>query len=1039
MPIPLHVHSHFTLLGATPSIEALVRQAAAEGLPALALTDANALYGAVRFARASEAAGVQPIVGMTVTLAPPPGFPEADALSPGLIVLLAAGPEGYRSLSHLSSAIQRHPDRETRARQGVSLDALEAHRRGVIAIFGGRRSWLERLWRLGRHRLAARRLARLAGIFDEQGYLALEWHTDADSSVLNEMSDLAARFGVPTVAVHPIYIMEPDHRPQLRLLAAIDHNIRLEEVPSWALPDDGDTSVALHWLSPDELARRYAAWPNALTRSEAIARECQPALPEGRPIWPALQAIYPDETASPDALLARAARAGLTQRYGQNVDEGIHRRLEKELAAIVRHGYAPLFLVVADIVRHARENHIVVSTRGSVANSLVAYAVGITTVDPIAHDLLFERFLNPARQDPPDIDLDFDSRRRDEVLDYVRRTYGEDRVALVCTVSLMRLRSAFRETVKALGLPEDVLERIVPLLPRGFHPGSRRPRRTLAQIAEDPAIEAMPDRDRIRQALLLAHAIVGQPHHLSVHPGGTIITPSPLPDYAPVQWSPKGFLILQYDHKDAETIGLTKIDLLGVRALSVLDAAARLVREHDDPDFRLEAIPPDDPKTGEMLSRGETVGVFQCESAGAQRTLRKLRARNVADLAIANALFKPGPATGGMAAAFVRRYRGEEPVRYLHPTLEPILGRTKGVLIYQEQILRVATEIAGLSWEDANHLRRGMSKFRPEEMLALQAKFVQGCMRPPPEGPGFSQRQAETLWEQVRAFAGYGFNQGHATAYADVSYRSAYMKAHWPAAFMAARLAERGGFHHPAVYMAEARRLGIPVRQPHINHSDARFTLAFEEGRPVLWMGLAAVRDLRRSAIEAIIAHRPYASPRDLLLRVDLQRREAEHLIRCGALDGLGESRNAMLAQLPRGKTHAMQLAFEFFIPNVEPETPAQRLAWETHILGMPMSLHPLEPIRPSLPPDLVRLGEFRHRAGQRLRAAAVRLPGWTGDDGYFLADETDYLLAIPGDEDASPPAPWEPVIITGRWLTDDWGRAWLGIEEVVRILNTDY
>ncbi len=1031
MPTPLHVHSHFSLLEATPSVEALARQAAADGLTHLALTDDNALYGAVRFVKSCQAAGVKPIVGMTVHLTPPPGFPNADAHSPGLIVLLAAGPDGYRNLSRLSSSLQRHPDREARIRRGVTLEMLEAHREGVIAIFGGRRSWLERLWRLGRRRLAARRLARLAGIFDENGYLALEWHTDADAPVLDGMTDLAGRFGVPTVAVHPVYLMQPEERPRLRLLAAIARNIRLEEVPAGALPDEGDEAVALHWLSPDELARRYAAWPEALAQSDAIAARCQPALPDGRPIWPKLDAIFPNEDASPDELLARAARAGLKQRYGEDRNAAIHQRLQKELDAIARHGYAPLFLVVADIVRYARQQRIAVSTRGSVANSLVAYVIGITTVDPIAHDLLFERFLNPARQDQPDIDLDFDSRRRDEVLDYVRRTYGEDRVALVCTVSLMRPRSAFRETAKALGLEESAIARIIRLLPRSFHPGSRRKRRTLAEIAASADLDDLPQRERARAALLMAHDIVGQPHHLSVHPGGTVITPAPLPDFAPVQWSPKDFLILQYDHKDAEQIGLTKIDLLGVRALSVLDAAAGLVRRHFDPDFRLEAIPPDDAKTGDILSRGETVGVFQCESAGAQRTLRKLRARGVADLAIANALFKPGPATGGMAAAFVKRYRGEEPVRYLHPALEPILGRTKGVLIYQEQILRVATEIAGLSWEDANHLRRGMSKFRPEEMLALQEAFIAGCQRPPPEGPGFSRRQAETLWEQVRAFAGYGFNQGHATAYADVSYRSAYVKAHWPAAFMAARLAEQGGFHHPAVYMAEARRLGVPVRQPHINHSQARFTLAFERGRPVLWMGLAAVRDLRRTAIEAIIAHRPYASLRDLLARVALQRREIENLIRCGALDGLGEHRNALLAQLPRGKTAATQLTFDFFIPDVEPETPAQRLAWETHILGMPMSLHPLDLVRSTLPPGLVRLGEFPHRRGKRLAAACVRLPGWTGDGGYFLADEKTYLLAIPEDEDAPPPPLWEPVIVVGRWLTDDWGRAWLAVEEV--------
>jgi DNA-directed DNA polymerase III PolC len=1031
------------LLAATPSVADLARQAAADGLTHLALTDANALYGAVRFARACEDVGVQPVVGMSVTLAPPPDFPRADDLSPSLITLLAMDAAGYRSLSHLSSGLQGHPDREQRLRRGVTLDELAAHSQGVIAIFGGRRSWLERWLRLGDERRAGRRLARLAGIFDENSYLALEWHRPEDDALLDAMAAMGGRFGVPAVAVHPVYIMQPEHRPRLRLLAAIARNCRLEEVPARALPDEGDETVALHWLSPEALATRYARWPRALAESDAIAERCGPALPDGRPIWPALAPDYESGRAAkgeqegvkaqeadsqsagtppPDALLERVAREGVIKRYGEDADAAIHQRLTKELAAIARHGYAPLFLVVADIVRYAREQRIPVSTRGSVANSLVAYAIEITTVDPIQHDLLFERFLNPARQDPPDIDLDFGSRRRDEVLAYVRRRYGEDRVALACTVNLMKPRSAVRETAKALGMASTAIARLSRLTPRSRHPGDRRKRKSLAEIAEG----LPPDQQR---ALHLAAEIVGQPHHLSVHPGGTVITPGPLADYAPVQWSAKGLLILQYDHRDAERIGLTKIDLLGVRALSVLDAAARLVRKHYQPDFRLEDIPAGDALTGEMLSRGATVGVFQCESSGAQRTLRKLRARTVADLAIANALFKPGPATGGMAAAFVRRYRGDEPVRYLHPALEPILGHTKGVLIYQEQILRVATEIAGLSWEDANHLRRGMSKFKPGEMMALQQAFVAGCMRPRPAGPGFNQRQAEMLWEQVRAFAGYGFNQGHATAYADVSYRSAYIKAHWPAAYMAARLGERGGFHHPAIYMAEARRLGIPVRPPHINHSGRRFTLAFEEETPVLWMGLGAVRDLRESAIAAITAGRPFASLTSLLSQVQLQRRELTHLIQCGALDGLAADRNALLAQLPGAKQGALQLAFDFLTPDIEPETPAQRLAWERRILGLPMSAHPLSLVRETLPADIVSLSEVRRRRGQRLRTAGVRLPGWTGGEGYYFCDENDYVIAIPADEKAPPPPLWEPVIITGRWLEDDWGRAWLEVE----------
>ena len=351
------------------------------------------------------------------------------------------------------------------------------------------------------------------------------------------------------------------------------------------------------------------------------------------------------------------------------------------------------------------------------ANSLVAYCAGITTVDPIAHDLLFERFLNPARADLPDIDLDFCSRRRDEVLDYVRRTYGAERVALVATVSTLQPRGAVRETAKAYGL-DEAADRAAggATCPARWHPDPRRrDRRTVERRAGRAG--ATPASAQVVRG---AYSLVGQPHHLSVHPGGVVITPGPLTDVVPVQWAPKGFLITQFDHQDVEAIGLPKLDLLGIRALTVLADAERLVRQHHDPAFRLADIPLDDAATADLLARGETIGVFQCESAGARRTLRQLQARTVRDLAVANAFFKPGPGhRAAWRSAFVRRYRGEEPVPFLHPALEPILGPTKGVLIFQEQILRVAREIAGLSWAQADHLRRGMSQFGREEMAAM--------------------------------------------------------------------------------------------------------------------------------------------------------------------------------------------------------------------------------------------------------------------------------------------------------------------------------
>ncbi len=1007
----------------------LVGRAAAEGMSRLALTDTNGLYGAVAFGRLCRERGIQPIIGMTVTVAAPAGMPPSLGLEgTGELVLLATGPAGYRSLCRLSSVIQGGPRRLEAAQSGVSWEVLAAHRDGLVALSGGRRGWVERLVRAGESGTAARYLARLAGVYEDDAFVALEVHESSDLAVASELSRLAERFGLAPVAVQPIYYLDEGSRPRLRLLAAIDRNCRLDAVPAAALPDRGEQAVSLRWLSSAEMEERLAAFPAAVAATAEIAARCQPALPDGRPIWPSLVLA---ESETPSTALAAMVQAGMVQKYGASTPEAVLARVQAELQTIGDHGFAPLFLLVADVVRFARSEGIPVSTRGSVANALVAYCCGITTVDPVAHDLLFERFLSPARSNPPDIDLDFCSRRRDEVLDYVRRTYGEDRVALVATVSTFRPRSALRETAKAYGLDEAAGKRLARLLPDRWHPDPRR--RT--QMTVDEALAKVTDPQE-RQVVRDAYALLDQPHHLSVHPGGVVVAPGPITDFAPVQWTAKGYLITQYDHDDVEAIGLPKLDLLGIRALTVLDDAAVLVRKHHDPLFRIENIDLGDTDTRALLQRGETIGVFQCESWGARRTLRELKAATVADLAVANAFFKPGPATGGMARAFIRRYRGEEEVRFLHPSLEPIMARTQGVLLFQEQILRVAVEIAGLSWEQADHLRRGMSKFQPEEMAAMRSTFITGCQRP--GGPGFSEPQADTLWEQVKAFAGYGFNQGHATAYADVSYRSAYLKAHYPAAFLCARLQDWGGFHHPAVYMAEARRLGIEVRPPHVNQSRLAFTLACESSqgvaRPVLWMGLGQVRDLRRRTVRALLAARReglFADLRDLVQRVSLQAKEIAHLIQCGALDGLGEHRAGMLreAEAIGMSGSALQLAFEFAAPAVVAESAADRLEWERRLLGQPISVHPLDAVA-SLPTGLTPIAQLPAHPGRRASVAATRLPGWTGSKGYFIGDRTSFAVAIPGPS-LPTPQPWQPVLLHGRWLKDEWGMAWLQADEL--------
>jgi DNA polymerase-3 subunit alpha len=1020
----LHVHSHFTLLGATASVQELAERAATEEMTSLALTDSNVLYGAVSFDRACRAAGIQPITGMVVTVAPPEEHLGASSV-PGILILLAMNQAGYVSLCRLSSYIQSSPERETLASRGLDWAELETHWEGLIALSGGRSGWIERLVRAGDLAAATRYAARLSSVYQGTSYLGLEIHEPQDRAVAGELIDLAGRQGIAPVATHPVYCLSPEDARRLRLLAAIDANVTLDSLPA----SDG-SGVDSCWLGQEAIAERYQPFPAALDNVAELAARCGPALPGGRPIWPDLD--LPDGQ-SPDQALAEQARAGMSVRYGEAPSSQIRERLDMELSAIAAHGYAPLFLVVAGVVRFARQAEIPVNTRGSVANSVVAYCAGITNVDPVAHDLLFERFLNPARADLPDIDLDFSSRRRDEVLDYVRRTYGPDHVALVSTVSTLQPRGAVRETAKAYGLSEQEASRLVAMLPRRWHPDPRRrDKRTVQDVIAELQVPLL------QEIVQRAYDMVAQPHHLSVHPGGVVITPGSLTDLLPVQWAPKGFLITQFDHKDVEAIGIPKLDLLGIRALSVLADAERLVQRFHEPTFHLSDIPFDDPLTAGLLSRGETIGVFQCESTGAQRTLRKLQARSVRDLAVANAFFKPGPAMGGMAQTFVRRYRGEEPISYLHPALAPILEPTKGVLLFQEQVLRVAREIAGLSWAQADQLRRGMGHFGHQQMAELETQFMDGCQRRPPEGPGFSRQQADTLWEQVLAFSGYGFNQGHATSYAALSYRSAYVKAHWPAAFLCARLAERGGFHHPAIYQAEAVRLGLTVRPPHINHSTERFALEWEREKGILWMGLGQIRDLRRGSISAIVRERqrqPFTDLRDLLYRVPLQQKEIVHLIQCGALEDLGPSRAALLADASQVQQFgsALQMTFAFAQPQVAAESPAQRLAWEERLLGQPVSVHPLELASDGLPQDRVPLALLAEMNGRAVTVAGVRLPGWTGGQGFFLGDGQSFVV-VRGEAASKAPLPWQPVLLRGRWLADEWGSTWLQAEELALV-----
>jgi DNA polymerase-3 subunit alpha len=478
----LQVHSHFTLMGGTASVGQLAERAASEGMTSLALTDTNGLYGAVAFVRACRAVDIKPILGVTVTVAAPDMHVGSRAFADQL-VLLATGPAGYRSLCRISSHIQSDPQRELRMRRGLGWDQLQEHSEGLICLSGGRRGLLERCLRAGDRAGAVRFASQLADTYGERAFLSVEVHQASDLQVVRDVVDLGQQVGVRQVAAQPVYCLSVEDRSRLRLLAAIGCNSPADAVPASALPADGDPSATLHWLSAGEVAERFAEFPEALTTVAEIIERCGPALPEGRPLWPPVDL---PEGQTPEGALELLANAGLEERFGPASTPAARERLGSELVAIAGHGSAPLFLVVADIARFARQADIPMNTRGSVANSLVAYCIGITSVNPLAHDLLFERFLNPARADLPDIDLDFCSRRRDRVLEYVRRTYGSDHVALVSTMTTLRLRSAVRETAKALGLDEVETRRLVSSLPRGWHPDPRRrDTRTIDDVLAD--------------------------------------------------------------------------------------------------------------------------------------------------------------------------------------------------------------------------------------------------------------------------------------------------------------------------------------------------------------------------------------------------------------------------------------------------------------------------------------------------------------------------------------------------------------------------
>jgi len=1005
MFIHLRTHSYYSFLRGLPSPTQLATAAAEHGLPAIGLTDRDGLTGAIEFYSACREAGVQPILGLELGVAAPrdlafksTGEGAGHRLDWGILAFLAMDLAGWSNLCRLSSQLLSDPD----LRGQLPFEGLADKSEGLICLSGGEAGLFARWVREHLDGLAKRWLHQMADLYPGRLYVELDMVDRRDAGMAHQV-ELARRAGLALVATHPVYYLKPEQAALQRVVSAMRLNTHLEKLPAEAVAPPESS-----FLPIDQMTARFGELPEALQSSLEIAAHCQLILPLGQPHYPQIH-LEGGLTAIQE--LRRRSYQGALQRYGE-LTPAVEQRLEHELGVIEAKGYAPLFLIMEKIIAFARQADVPTASRGSASSSLVAHSLGITTPDPLRLNLYFERFLNPARSSPPDIDTDLCSRGRDEVIRFVYQEFGDDRVAMVGTINRFRRRSAIREVAKAYGLPAREISRIIASLPsRGWGPPWMRQSAAVSPFSD---LQERYNQPIHREILRDAAALLNFPHHLSIHPGGVVIAPGPLTDLVPTQLSSKGVAITQFDLESVGQLGLIKIDLLGIRGLSVLgDVAYGLSRKSPPPQPSrlavLDAIPAEDPLTAELVRNGRTMGCFQIESPGMRVTLQEIQADSVDDIMVALALYRPGPLTGGLKDEFVRRHLGREPAAHLHPSLEPLLADTYGVILYQEQVLRIAHELAGLSLAEADLLRRAMSHFDPgKQMQTLKERFVEGATA----HAGVPPEVGERVWELMAAFAGYGFPKAHAASYAQVAWRSAWCKAHHPAEFMAAVLANWGGYYRQWDYLAEARRLGLTVRSPHINHSQAQFNVVYLDGQAVLFMGLDQVRDLTRRTQQRILDGRPFHSLADFLERADPRPQEAENLVRAGALRGLGHT-PAMLSQLQVGDWHlAGHIPGQMALFRLESEptslsegddwTPAQIASAQQEVLGVSVDYHPLELVADRLAQQGVTTTlEALTRLGQRVRVAGARqtwrrLSSRAGDNDYAMAlEDLEGSLAV--------------------------------------------
>jgi DNA polymerase-3 subunit alpha len=958
----LHVHSEYSLLDGHSRIKKLVQSAKDQGMHALALTDHGAMFGTIEFYQACQEAGIKPIIGVEGYLSPRAMSDHTGQYDYWHLLLLAENATGYRNLLKLTTLAHTQG---YYLRPRLDRAALEAYGEGIIATSSCLSGEIPKLLLKGDLNGARQTVNWYREVFHDRFFLELQEHhgVGSEQTKLNGLLlDLARETGLPLLATNDLHYVGANDADAQDVLLCIQTGKTLDDPKRMRFD-----SKEYYLKSPAEMEALFGHVPEALRNTMAVAERCNVTIPFGEAALPEFP--IPPEFPSQEVYLRHQVEEGAYRRFGE-ISDRVREKIEYELGIINSKGFTSYFLIVWDFVNYARSRDIRCVARGSAAGSLVSYCLGISNVDPLRFDLLFERFLNPERKSMPDIDTDFPDDRREEIIIYVAEKYGWDRVAQIVTFGTMAAKASVRDVGRTLGLQGDA-DRLARLIPTG-------PKVTLESAMEGVRdLQTLYQNDANTKKIYdMARSVEGSVRSTGVHAAGVVIGRDPLVNVVPLHLrdpkDPKSWMIAQYEQAHIEALGLLKMDFLGLSNLTILQNAQRYIKATRGEDIDLDRLPTEGPEAERafrLLGQGETTGVFQFESGAMRRYLAELKPTCVEDLTAMVALYRPGPMDS--IPTFIRAKHGEAAIRYLHPSLERFLKETYGVLVYQDQVLLIAVHLASFTWLDADAFRKAMGKKKVEEMAKYKDKFISGCAK-----NGMEEAIARQLYDVIEPFANYGFNKAHACAYAWVSYQTAYLKANYTAEFMAATLTTEASDTKKVLgAIAECRRMQVPVLSPDVNASESGFAVELTpDGQRAVRFGLLAIKNVGSKPIDEIIAerqkHGPYKNIADLCARVDsktVTRSTVECLIKAGALDTLGTRTRLLHAldgaiklgqqQQKNRKSGQTSLFGEpeehgvghFDLPAVAEHPQEQLLAWERELIGFYLSAHPLSHLEATL------------------------------------------------------------------------------------------